>query len=78
MRLLTAALLATLVLPGAGALAQDPEAGAPDPQGVEPAAGEPATETEPAPAERDGDNPFDYEASEEISEDLSVSFPVDI
>jgi hypothetical protein len=25
-----------------------------------------------------GDSPFDYEASEQISEDLSVSFPVDI
>lgn len=24
------------------------------------------------------DSPFDYESSEEISEDLSVSFPVDI
>ena len=24
------------------------------------------------------DSPFDYEASEEISQDLSVSFPVDI
>ena len=24
------------------------------------------------------DSPFDYQASEEISEDLSVSFPVDI
>ncbi len=25
-----------------------------------------------------GDSPFDYQSSEEISEDLSVSFPVDI
>ena len=31
----------------------------------------------PAPAESSED-PFDYEASEQISEDLSVSFPVDI
>ncbi len=30
----------------------------------------------PAPA--NNDSPFDYEASEEISQDLSVSFPVDI
>ena len=30
----------------------------------------------PAPASND--SPFDYEASEEISQDLSVSFPVDI
>jgi len=34
----------------------------------------------PAPPRRDaaGDSPFDYRSSEEISEDLSVSFPVDI
>ncbi len=34
-----------------------------------------------APAAAGGgsdDSPFDYEASEQISEDLSVSFPVDI
>ncbi len=35
-----------------------------------------AAATEPAPAENE--DPFDYEASEQISEDLSVSFPVDI
>jgi hypothetical protein len=40
------------------------------------AATQPATE-EPAPSQRD-DSPFDYKSSEEISEDLSVSFPVDI
>ncbi len=35
----------------------------------------PATTSE----ETDADNsPFDYQSSEEISEDLSVSFPVDI
>ena len=32
---------------------------------------------ESAPAQRD-DSPFDYKSSEEISEDLSVSLPVDI
>ena len=32
---------------------------------------------DPAPAKTD-DSPFDYQSSEEISEDLSVSFPVDI
>jgi len=37
---------------------------------------EPAGEA-PAPAERT-ESPFDYKSSEEISEDLSVSFPVDI
>ena len=36
----------------------------------------PEPEPEAAPA-RD-DSPYDYQASEEISEDLSVSFPVDI
>ena len=36
-------------------------------------------DSEPPPA-RSGseDSPYDYKASEEISEDLSVSFPVDI
>ncbi len=39
---------------------------------------EPKTpEGKPAPPESK-DSPFDYEASEQISEDLSVSFPVDI
>jgi hypothetical protein len=34
---------------------------------------------EPAPTrEPNEDSPYDYRASEEISEDLSVSFPVDI
>lgn len=32
---------------------------------------------EPEPAGSD-DSPFDYQASEQISEDLSVSFPIDI
>ncbi len=53
----------------------------------EPAASEPAdnppavTESAPtpaAPAAGSADSPSDYEASEQISEDLSVSFPVDI
>ena len=35
----------------------------------------PATTSEQADAD---DSPFDYESSEKISEDLSVSFPVDI
>ncbi len=33
--------------------------------------------TTPAPTETD-DSPFEYQSSEKISEDLSVSFPVDI
>jgi hypothetical protein len=39
------------------------------PASAEPAGSEPPTGT---------DSPFDYRASEKISEDLSVSFPVDI
>lgn len=38
-------------------------------------------DTPPTTAESDvekSNSPFDYESSEEISEDLSVSFPVDI
>lgn len=41
-----------------------------------PAAASPG-ESKPAPEKTD-DSPFDYRSSEEISEDLSVSFPVDI
>lgn len=57
----------------AGARAQEPE--------------EPNQPADPPAADADGDSepqrtredsPFDYEASEQISEDLSVSFPVDI
>ncbi|TNF89400.1 MAG: hypothetical protein EP301_03055 [Gammaproteobacteria bacterium] len=36
-----------------------------------------AATAEPEPAGSD-DSPFDYQASEQISEDLSVSFPIDI
>ncbi len=40
---------------------------------------EAAQESEPAPTRGSSeDSPYDYQASEEISEDLSVSFPVDI
>lgn len=37
----------------------------------------PATTKEPA-TKTEADDPFDYQSSEQISEDLSVSFPVDI
>jgi hypothetical protein len=37
----------------------------------------PRTE-QPAPDKASENSPFDYQASEEISQDLSVSFPVDI
>lgn len=47
-------------------------------QEAEPEEAEPEPESETsAPAEPAG-SPFEYEASEQISEDLSVSFPVDI
>ncbi len=49
----------------------------PDDQST-PAAGI-ATEVESSPDEEDiNSSPFDYKPSEKISEDLSVSFPVDI
>jgi len=43
------------------------------PDGGETAQGQSRPQSAPA-----GDSPFDYEASEQISEDLSVSFPIDI
>lgn len=39
--------------------------------------GETAPEEQDRPAATD-ESPFDYQSSEKISEDLSVSFPVDI
>lgn len=62
---LLAALLLALPLVAQEA---EPEEAEPEP--------EPESETS-APAEPAG-SPFEYEASEQISEDLSVSFPVDI
>ncbi|MEH6587271.1 MAG: hypothetical protein V7720_11980 [Halioglobus sp.] len=63
-------LILLLVLWGTPAWAQ--------PEGEEqPAVEEAETEPEPA-ATRPATDPFDYESSEQISEDLSVSFPVDI
>ena len=70
---------ATLGRPGDGEGGGDPDPmdTSPDPEtdtGPEP---ETDAAPEPEPARSD-DDPFDYEASEQISEDLSVSFPVDI
>ncbi len=70
-------------LPGAAALAQQDAEPPPADEAVTSEAGtgqaQPeADEPEDAPPERDDDSPFDYQASEQISEDLSVSFPVDI
>ena len=52
-----------------------------DPAGATPPDGNASAGESGAAAERSansGDSPFDYRASEEISEDLPVSFPVDI
>lgn len=46
----------------------------PQPDAVAPKSG---SVSKPAP-DKNNDSPFDYRSSEEISEDFSVSFPVDI
>ncbi len=78
--------LAALLLAAQGALRaqDDPEADPGKAQAAEDKAatadsgeGEASPAPTPAPQES-GDDPFDYRASEQISEDLSVSFPVDI
>jgi len=68
-------LLAILLLSLAAARAQ--EAADPNQQPAETAPATPAEPATKAPPNKE-DSPFDYEASEQISEDLSVSFPVDI
>ena len=72
-------ILALALLPAIHSFAQDTSDPSPPPDPERPAA---ETESKPepqreAPPVRD-DSPYDYQASEEISEDLSVSFPVDI
>ncbi len=77
-------LTVTLLLHGLPVAAQQQTPPEPAPAGeqdsdassIEP--GTPATEPAPAAASAENEDPFDYEASEQISEDLSVSFPVDI
>lgn len=79
-----AALVAAALLASSGLLvAQDS-----DGEGIKPANEEPAEQASAeSPAEESSTaeaaqtprrDPFDYESSEQISEDLSVSFPVDI
>ncbi len=80
-------LLLALALGSTPLLAQPaPPANTPEP--AQPAADETAP-TKQVPAAREqtpkstppktgGDSPFDYRSSEEISEDVPVSFPVDI
>ena len=76
-----AVILVLALAPAAQGFAQEtpepspsPATGQAGPAGESAAA--PEREAPPEPA-RD-DSPYDYQASEEISEDLSVSFPVDI
>jgi hypothetical protein len=75
-----------LPLPGGALWAQEPaeatsDSDQPEPEPQSPTAADGGetvqgqSRPQSAPA---GDSPFDYEASEQISEDLSVSFPVDI
>ncbi len=73
-----ALLLALWVAPALAQTAKDtPEP--PPAQESSPAPADDATEPAPPPASAAPDrNPSDYEASEQISEDLSVSFPADI
>ena len=76
--------LLSLAMAAGWALAQEEPGAAETPPEQTPAgAGEATATAEPEPAEdqaASGDerSPFDYRASEQISEDLSVSFPVDI
>ena len=73
-----ARLLLTLLLGSATLVAQEADPQEPAPKDEAPATAEPAAQpATPAPPAND-DSPFDYRSSEEISEDLSVSFPVDI
>ena len=63
-------------------LSQTAEPDSPEPdsgeqQAAEAPAAPPQTPPE-TPADAEPQDPFEYEASEQISEDLSVSFPVDI
>ena len=73
-----APLLLTLLLGSTALVAQETDPQESAPKDEAPAKAEPvAKPAAPAPAAND-DSPFDYRSSEEISEDLSVSFPVDI
>ena len=59
---------------------EDPDKGEAEPEAA-PAAKQtttkPAADKKPSPS-NNNNSPFDYQASEEISQDLSVSWPVDI
>jgi hypothetical protein len=85
--IISALLLATTAATAPYTLAQTPPDTAATPAPAPPAAGAPGTAPSSAgdPAKSSAaksapgdDSPFDYRSSEKISEDLSVSFPVDI
>ncbi|QIB66036.1 hypothetical protein [Kineobactrum salinum] len=69
-------LLGLLLIVAAASVPAQEEGAASQPPADE--AADEQQEAAPLPAEKDSGSPFDYEASEQISEDLSVSFPVDI
>ena len=87
-RLIANTAIVIALLLNAGPLASQPveeDKGNPPPQSTPTDSGAANTEqaakrSAPAApaAEKSDDSPFDYQSSEEISEDLSVSFPVDI
>ena len=72
-RVLLVALVLAIIAP---AFSQDPDAEPESTESVE--TGSEATAEEPAPPPSRDESPLDYESSEQISEDRSVSFPVDI
>ena len=72
----SAAILALVLAPVFPGIAQDTPEPSPPPAEERPEQADEGGERPSAPA-RD-DSPYDYQSSEEISEDLSVSFPVDI
>ena len=81
---MAATLLLVLITGSTLTWAQQPSASATTSESPAPAVNEPNDTSTPAPraderpvADANG-NPYDYQSSEEISEDLSVSFPVDI
>ena len=70
-----------LTVGATGAGAQEVEEATPAPAQPEATPGPQATDSDSAASSGKAttdESPFDYQASEQISEDLSVSFPVDI
>ena len=81
MRAVVAAIFLSLVFAGKVAWGQEdavaPEAKAQERRTEDATEGNGQAAAEPEP-DAPASDPFDYESSEQISEDLSVSFPVDI